>query len=412
MENKQEIRRAFTISAICIFTYLMSYHLRNLLSVFTPGMLDSGLFTEESVALLSSVYMIVYASGQLVNGVLGDMIRSKVMVLIGLVFAGTGTVAFSLTDLYPVRVVCFALLGFGLSMLRGPLVKVISENTKPAYARVACVFLSFVSFAGPFLAGLLAMALPWDRAFLASGCAAFGMAAFSFLVLSLLEHRGAIKTVKRTPDPGTPDEAPKKKGSILDVFRLESFIPYLFVSMVIEIAGTTISFWIPTYISENLGFDPASAALIFSAMSFIRALCPFVSLFLFRLFRENDARLMRVFLCASAAFYVAMFFVRDPIANIVVFLLALVCSSVSSSTLWSIYIPSLGKSGKVSSANGIMDASGYAAAALANLVFARLMTDYGWGTVILAWGGVMAAGAVFTVFASIGKARRRNGENA
>lgn len=145
--RKVELGNAFLISFICIFTYLISYYLRHVLSYFTPQMLNDG-FEKTSIALLSSTYMIVYAAGQLLNGFLGDIIRPKYMVATGLGFATVGTLLFPLADVYGLRLVCFGLLGFGLSMLRGPLVKTISENTEPGQARVACVFLSAVSLSG------------------------------------------------------------------------------------------------------------------------------------------------------------------------------------------------------------------------------------------------------------------------
>ena len=75
------------------------------------------------------------------------------------------------------------------------------------------------------------------------------------------------------------------------------------------------------------------------------------------------------------------------------------CSSVSSATLWSIYIPSLGKSGKVSSANGVLDCTGYVAAALLNLAIVPIMNFGGWGGVILSWCMIMLIGALATLFA-------------
>ena len=58
--------KALKIGTVCIFTYLACYFFRNLLSVFTPSMLESGLFTKDSIALLTSANMISYAATRMI----------------------------------------------------------------------------------------------------------------------------------------------------------------------------------------------------------------------------------------------------------------------------------------------------------------------------------------------------------
>ena len=67
-----------------------------------------------------------------------------------------------------------------------------------------------------------------------------------------------------------------------------------------------------------------------------------------------------------------------------------------SSMLWSIYIPGLGKTGRASSANGVLDCTGYVAAALANLLFGGIATGAGWQTVLLLWASVGIIGLATT----------------
>lgn len=74
---KAETKKATTIGIVCIAIYLANYYLRNILSVLTPQLLDTGKFTVEHIGVLSSTYMIFYAAGQLVNGFLGDFFRPK-----------------------------------------------------------------------------------------------------------------------------------------------------------------------------------------------------------------------------------------------------------------------------------------------------------------------------------------------
>ena len=61
--------------------------------------------------------------------------------------------------------------------------------------------------------------------------------------------------------------------------------------------------------------------------------------------------------------------------------------------MWSIYIPGLGATGKVSGANGILDCAGYIGAAVSNIVFSSLMGVIGWNGIILMWALLTLTGS-------------------
>ena len=165
-------KKAFSIGTLLISSYVINYVLRMLLSIFTPALLKTGLFTVEFIASLSSVYMFFYAAGQLINGFLGDAFSPKKLSTAGIALAGVSCIAFAFMSNNILRVICFAVLGFALSMLRGPFMKIISENTAADHARIIGVFFSFSSFAGPLLASLMAMLFNWKNTFIISGAAA------------------------------------------------------------------------------------------------------------------------------------------------------------------------------------------------------------------------------------------------
>jgi MFS family permease len=137
--------------------------------------------------------------------------------------------------------------------------------------------------------------------------------------------------------------------------------------------------------------------MIFSVISVCRAVMPFVALFIFNAIGERDILMMRVSFSIVAILFFCMFFVKDAWANIVLMILALMAMSCSSALLWSIYIPGLGKTGRTSSVNGVLDCSGYVAAALANLLFANLTGSVGWQTILLLWSGLGVLGVLATL---------------
>ena len=378
------------IGIVCVGTYVVNYYLRNMLSVATPELLLTGNYTEMGLGLLSSVYMIFYAGGQLVNGFLGDMVPPRWMIFIGIGLGGSAIIAFPFLPYESLQIVCFAVLGFGLSMVRGPLMKIISESTEPRQARLICVFFSVASFAGPLIASLFILALPTRPAFVVSGAVAVLMVFLSFIVLTRMRKMEII-----TFHPIKT----KSISSILEVFKIENFFYYMVVAALVEISAASISFWIPTYLSTYLEFDTTTANFIFSAISVCRSCMPFVALMIFNATGERALPLMRIGFSCPAVFFLIMQLVHDPIANVVIMVLALMSMSLVSAMLWSIYIPGLGKTGRASSANGVLDCTGYIAAAPASLLFAAVSDAAGWGSVLLIWAGIGIIGLIATFFA-------------
>ena len=391
-QRQASARSAFKIGAFCVLTYLINYYIRKLLPVLSTDMTASG-FSEIVYGLISSTYMIAYSVGQLVNGIIGDYIKPKYMVPAGLMLSSAGLFLFSLTKAHVWAIVGFGIVGFGLSMMRGPLVKVISENMEVKYARISCTFLSFVSFAGPLLVGLVAAFMEWQSVFIFSAFLTLLVAALIFVVLTTFERRGLIR-----PMESGSGRQKREKGDFWRVFGLKNFVVYIFIGMIIETLDSSLDQWLTIFFSDHLLLPDATSKIVYYVISTLRALCPFISLLFFKLFRGQDLVLIRVAYSVTAALFLLMLFVPNAYISVVLLTLALMCASVSSSTMWSIYIPSLGKSGKVSSVNGILDCFGYAGASVMNMVFALLNTHFGGNGLILAWVALPLLGVILTLF--------------
>ncbi len=387
MQNA-DIKRAFSIGGISIFTYMVSYYLRNLLSVLTPQMLESGEFTVEQIGLLSSVYMVLYAVGQLVNGFLGDRISPKWLVVLGMLISGGVCILFPLLGSPVLQVLCFVLMGFGLSMLRGPLMKMISENTLPNYARIICVLFSASCYVGSFVAGLVALVGYWKLAFILTGVAALTVAALALVAVTVMERKKVV-TYQSTKGKGW--------GALFGVFKIPGFLFYLAVACLSEIGITSITFWIPTFLDDYLQLPDAAVSAIYSGIVVLRALVPFGTLAVFKLFKEKEMRMMRVCFALTLLAFGGLLAFKSAVVGVVLLALGLVGITCVSSLLWSIYIPSLGKTGMVSSANGVLDCAGYATASVINLASAAVMGAFGWNAVFIIWAasGLLGLGLTF-----------------
>ena len=123
---------------------------------------------------------------------------------------------------------------------------------------------------------------------------------------------------------------------------------------------------------------------------------PFVALAIFRAINERDIPMMRVTFSIATVMFALLIVAPNRWMSIALLAIALMSMSCTSALLWSIYIPSLGKTGRVSSVNGVIDCIGYIAAALANLLFASVMSNVGWNTVYILWASIGVIGLITT----------------
>ena len=120
---------------------------------------------------------------------MGDKLKPKTMIVSGLVFSGLSAILFPYCSLKSAKIICFGVLGYSLSMLRDPMMKVISENTKSNHARVICAFFVSSSFIGSFVAGLFAMINNYHYAFVAAGIGILLIAVMAYTVITYLEKK-------------------------------------------------------------------------------------------------------------------------------------------------------------------------------------------------------------------------------
>ena len=164
-------KKAVKIGSLCSVSYFAVYIARNILGAVTPQMVEAG-FTEAYIGRMSSLFFVAYAVGQLINGAIGDKIKAKYMVGFGLFLAATTNYVFSLLPAQSqFAPYVYGLAGFFLSMIYGPLSKVVAENTEPPYTARCSVGYTFASFFGSPLAGATAAFLTWQSVFAVSSIA-------------------------------------------------------------------------------------------------------------------------------------------------------------------------------------------------------------------------------------------------
>ncbi len=385
MKISKDARRAILLGGMCSISYLAVYLARNVLSTVSPAMIKNGVMDTRQIGTLSSVYFITYAVGQLVNGFIGDKIKAKYMISFGLMLASICFLVFPHVTATPAFFyTAYGATGFFLSMIYGPMTKVVAENTDPIYATRCSLGYTFSSFFGSPLAGLLAAFLTWYSMFLTGSSVLLVMGLVCYFVFTAFERRGIVKYNKF--------RIPKAEGGSIKLLIERDIVRFSFIAIITGVVRTSVVFWLPTYISQYLGYSTEKSALIFTVATAVISTTTFITVFVYECLGRNMELTIRLAFILSATFFLLAFLFNHPVLNIIFMVGAIMCSNAADSMMWSRYCPSLLDTGMVSTATGFLDFLSYMAAAAASSLFANAVYSIGWGPLILIWLALMIVG--------------------
>ena len=386
MKISQNAKRAIFLGTLCSVSYLAVYIARNIISAVTPKMMADGI-SFDYIGKVSAVYLAAYAIGQLINGMVGDWIKAKYMIAVGLMSAGIANFVFTgLVGRTDLALIAYGWTGFSLSMIYGPMTKVVAESTELKYATRCSLGYTFASFLGTPSAGLLATFLSWQATFHVSSVALIAMAIVSFTFFTLFERRGIVKY--REPKKG--EERPKKDYRGL---LKRHIVKFSAIAVITGIIRTSLVGVITTYFVEYLKFSKEESSSIFSVATFIISFTTFVGIFVYESLKRNMHITPLLFFSFSAVCFATLYFVTNPMLNIIILVIAIMSSNASATILYSVYCPSLSDTGLVSGITGFIDFLSYIAAALASMAIPNIVAAVGWRNTLLIAFGLMVIGA-------------------
>ena len=385
VSKKTKILQAVSIGSLSSILYLFVYVVRNALSAIAPQMIEDQIFTTEVVGKMSSVFFICYAIGQLINGILGDKIKARNMICVGLWLSGISHfLIVYVTDNAFYACLLYGVTGFFLSMIYAPMTKVIAENVDLIYAERCTLGLTFASLFGSPLAGVLATIFDWKLVFGISSGFLFIMGIVGFGFYLRYERKGVIVYNRFAA-------AAKESGSVKVLFE-RRIVKFTIVAILTGIIRTSVVFWLPTYISQYLEFSPAKATMIFSVATIFISASAFIAMFMYERLRRNMDLTLFIVFTLSAVSFLGAYLIKQPVLNIIFMISAILFANCASNLLWSVYCPGLRDTGMVSAATGFLNFTSYMAASISNIIFGNAVSVVGWGNLILIWFILMAVG--------------------
>jgi len=156
-QTKKLLSFRWLIFLILAFAYLLVYFHRLSLSVVADNIIREFNTTASTLGLLGSIYFYCYAFMQLPAGLLSDSVGPRKTVTIFLLIAAIGSIIFGISPNIETAFIGRVLVGFGVSMVFIPTMKILSQWFRPYEFAFMAGILNAVGGIGVFAAtGLLA----------------------------------------------------------------------------------------------------------------------------------------------------------------------------------------------------------------------------------------------------------------
>ena len=200
-------REGLSLFLLAFIAYTVSYFGRNTFASCISAMAGEGLLAAGADGLISSAYLICYGSGQLINGFIGDYIRGKSIISGGLLMAALVLFlfpTFAVNDDSGVMInVLWCFCGYFLSMLWGPMNKIIVENLPGKSGTASMTSLNVASITGTMLTyavcAVFSARHEWQGAFYFLGVLTLCGAVTSYVLIYIPEKKGILADKKEQP---------------------------------------------------------------------------------------------------------------------------------------------------------------------------------------------------------------------
>jgi OPA family glycerol-3-phosphate transporter-like MFS transporter len=421
--GQHRLRRWQLITLAALFVGYAGYYLcRSNLSVSAKSI--SGEFPEigkTQLGILSSVGLVMYATGKVVNGLLADLLGGRRLFLLGMVLSVACTVTFASADRLSAAVagtwldgvfssvewppllgtlaVIWALNRFVQSMGWGGLVGIVSRwypaGRYPSVMGVLSMsYLLGDTLARLYLGVVIELGTGWRGVFLVAA-ATLGLIALagSFTVFDRPGDKGLPDPNASATGTETPAEQPRPGLRTLLVPLMSNPMFWLVCAMNagLTFIRETFNFWSPSFLKEAAHMSEGWAAIGSAAFPTAGALAALAAGALSERFGGRHGRVavpsMLVLIAALLVLGTVPVGGR-PLLGVVLIgavgfgLMApyTFCSGVMAIDLG-------GRHGSGTSA-GLIDGAGYFGAVLSGYGFGKLAELYGWGTAFTALAGV------------------------
>lgn len=363
-----------TIFYICYCAYVFIYVARLNLSMAAPSLKELAILDTAQIGLLGSVFSVVYASGRLLSGIIGDKTAPWKMISLGLVLCGLSNLCIGFFPAFTAFLLLWGVNAFAQSMLWGPILRILSDIYPEDIAKERASYMGTAVASGNMVAILLNTGL--INRFGAQW--AFYVPGGITLFVSTL-----IVLQTRKINPAAPQSTNNHYGGLLK----HKYLRQMFIPAVIHgVMKDNISLWMTVYVMDKFGIDLAQSAyfiLLIPALGFLgRFIAP--SLYRFTSSREKPLLICSYLVCAifSALLILLPFSAWAAVIYLSIIYMAV---SVINACILAFFPIQFAKAGRVASVSGILDFATYLGTGLSAMVYGFMIDALGYNSMYLSW---------------------------
>ena len=392
------------IIALCSLVYFVSYFSRKDFAAVMAAMLSDGVIGKSVAGLIGTMLFIFYGVGQLVSGYLGDKIKPKYLIILGL---ATTAVCNGLMPFVGGRlmIAVWGLNGFAQAMLWPPIVKILSSTLDHEKFVTANLVVTSAAHVATILLYLYVPVciefMEWKTVFYtATALALLALVAFVILLGAVLPKDSDA------PRKAALGNVTSEAHPLGEVILHSGIIPIFGCIVMMGFLRDGIESWLPTLYSEAFGRQSSESILV----SVILPIFSIISVSLITAIHKkplfnNEVRgtailfLVAIVLCLPLYLLIDAASVAARIACLV--LAALICAAMHGANflLISCLPGRFAALGRASTVSGFTNACTYIGAASSMYGIALISDKLGWGATAISWMAIAAVGILLSAVA-------------
>ena len=397
----------------CFFSYAAAYVARLNMGAALGSVIEDLNLTDAQGGMFQTVFALVYAVGQLINGSIVDKISARRYIAAGLVLSGVCNLLFGLSRSYAMMVVFWALNGAVQSMLWTPIVKLMATWFKGARRSRASFGISMTLVLGNVsawaISGFMASRVGWRLSFIIPAAVVGAVAVMAYVML------------RDEPEPGEDIGEEHVEHRAVHEHRLMP-IPDMIVKtglgMVLVCCVCNgfvrdgIITWGPTILASLSGGQSVGSTLSSLLIPMLNLIGVLLARRLYGVFGDNARRCTAYLMGMSAVLALSLRFASGTMVSCAL-VLGLCCSATYgiNPMLTTIIPMEYERAGRVGLVAGMSDCFIYLGSSLAGVVTGAISDAAGWPVVFVMWCAVALMSMVFAFLSMRGGKRLESMED-
>ncbi len=398
------------IIALCSLVYFVSYFSRKDFAAVMAGMISSDIIGRENAGLAGAMLFAFYGVGQLLSGYLGDRIKPKLLIIIGL---SSTAVCNILMPVIPsgVMIVVWGINGLAQAMLWPPIVRILStyldHNTFVMANLVVTAAAHLATIVLYVFAPICLVYMSWQTVFYtASVLAIVSCLLFALTLERILPDEACVSPVL-SADNSLRAKASQDKAEgegIITVLGESGIFTVLICIITCGFLRDGIESWLPMLYSEAFSKDVAESTLlsiilpIFSVISITIV----TALHKRRMFNNEIVGAAILFGSAliSAALLAVFISLQGSVFGIISLILAAyICAAMHGVNflLISCLPGRFARFGRAATVSGVCNSCIYVGAAASTYGISYISGKLGWGVTVVSWCVILTIGILFAL---------------